>query len=687
MAVPAGQTYHYSPLRTKSSIRLLRILSGPQEPTRCSLEVVDLDHQPLYDCLSYTWGDPLYHDLSAPQDIRITTNARIFPIICGRLVICVTENLHEALLQLSHHLHQRQGLIWIDAICIDQENLPERSSQVDMMNRIYRSSQTVIVWLGISDVHSAPAIEVINRLSAVPLEKSKLELPQNLDDPELYRVLGIPYIEPQQWLDYGAFLQRTWFGRIWVIQEIAVAQRIVVLCGAQVVLWTDIIAAAKLLKETQLVDLLVDEVVEAISCPTTSPGYVANILTNPFIFENVKHKAISLNLEKLLAYSKYFNATDDRDRVFAILGLWEQDLKHKEVPDYIEPNYQLSVEHVYATAAWATIREMADLNVLSLVEDSSFSPRKVQNCPSWVPDYSVTPKQHPLIHNLRAAAGEERWKASNGLTFTAPIQEDLLLLPVDGIQVDIITTFAATEAEITNQQQLKTLLELLAQSIDVTYPSGSSPIEAFWRTLLKDTVRGRSADAESRAVFPVFISLLVWELETALSNLRDAAEYSGPEPSPVESLNPDFAKFSDRYAQTKALINTLSQREDINGIIPTWDTIQRLIEAGEKENEGVTESPEKKRLDRDVDAILESFRIAYSGRRLFLTKHNYIGIAAQSLQKGDSLWILAGANVPMVLRRLPSGNWMFVGEAYMYGIMNGEAVEGHQEELERICLE
>jgi hypothetical protein len=50
------------------------------------------------------------------------------------------------------------------------------------------------------------------------------------------------------------------------------------------------------------------------------------MLINPFIFENVQQKASPLNLEKLQAYSGYSNATDDRDRVFAILGLWEQAL-------------------------------------------------------------------------------------------------------------------------------------------------------------------------------------------------------------------------------------------------------------------------------------------------------------------------------------------------------------------------
>jgi hypothetical protein len=693
MAVLSRQTYRYSPL-SGDSIRLLRILSGPGEPIRCSLEDVQLRDEPLYDCLSYTWGDPLYHELSAPQDTRITTAELKFPITCDGLVIFVAENLLEALLQLSRNgtlsatdddQHHKPCRIWIDAVCIDQGNVLERNSQVAMMNRIYRSAQTVIVWLGISDVHTEHAIDVMSRLSSIPQENRDVSLPLDLDDPEMYQALGITDIEPQQWLDYAAFLKRTWFSRIWVIQETSVARNIVVFCGSHVLLWSDITNAANLLRETQLGELLMSKVVEAIDSRAESTRYIPNTLTNPFIFENVRVKATSLNLEKLLVYSRYFNASDDRDRVFAILGLWEQALEHKKVPDHIHPDYQLSVEQVYTTAARATVRETGDINLLSLVEDSSF--RKLPDLPSWVPDYTVTPQPHQLIDNLRAAPDEKRWNAGGGLPFTAPIQTNSLLLPVDGIQVDTITSFAATEAEIMDEYQLKSLLQLLTHVLDHPFPNCSSPIEAFWRTLIKDTYRGHPAAEEAQDAFPLFITMRVWEIEQELHNVRDNIEYSDPPPGPFDNLSLKFAKLSDIYAQTKAVICSLSTHPDTNGIIPTWDTIQKTIEIGQYYNDNEVETPEKKQLDRDFDAIGESFRIAYSGRRLFLTNRNYVGIAAQSLQKDDAVWVLAGSTVPLVLRRLPNGNWKLVGEAYVHSLMNGEAVRDDYVGLERVYLE
>ena len=214
---------------------------------------------------------------------------------------------------------------------------------------------------------------------------------------------------------------------------------------------------------------------------------------------------------------------------------------------------------------------------------------------------------------------------------------------------------------------MKSLLELLAHLLESPYLGKSTSMEAFWRTLLKDTMNGRPAGQDARHLFSVLIALHVWELEESLSNvLKDTDE---------------FATLSATYSQTKDIISELSTR-DTNGIMPTWDDIQRLIEIGRDET-----MPKNEELNKDSDHIQESFRVAYSGRRLFRTASNYVGIAAQSLQKGDAVWVLAGAAVPIVLRGLPNGNWKLVGEAYVHDIMNGEAVRVDNIALEKIYLE
>jgi hypothetical protein len=136
--------YHYSPLPNSTSIRVLEILPPDETrnrgdiPIRCSMTSIDLDDSPFYDALSYTWGCPLGQMLGAEsgevQEISCYQN-RKWPIICDGCLIHVTANLWDFLHQISFNSSQlndeglkRANYIWIDALCINQENMPERVS-------------------------------------------------------------------------------------------------------------------------------------------------------------------------------------------------------------------------------------------------------------------------------------------------------------------------------------------------------------------------------------------------------------------------------------------------------------------------------------------------------------------------------------------------------------------------------
>ncbi|ORY13968.1 heterokaryon incompatibility protein-domain-containing protein, partial [Clohesyomyces aquaticus] len=117
--------------------RLLTILPGlPHEAICCSQMTATLKDPPAYKTLSYAWGSP-------------TRNHTVF---VDNKKLLVTENLHTALLHLRNE--QRALCIWIDAICINQQNLCERSQQVGMMRDIYKKSKRVYVWLGTPRTHA-----------------------------------------------------------------------------------------------------------------------------------------------------------------------------------------------------------------------------------------------------------------------------------------------------------------------------------------------------------------------------------------------------------------------------------------------------------------------------------------------------------------------------------------------------
>src|SRR5207249_4499105 len=142
------ETYKYPDLEASDEIRLLILHAGQgSELVRCQLYNVPLATKPTYEAISYTWGDPSM------------TRA----IDCAEQTLQVTLNLYSALQNLRHT--DRERILWADAICINQENVKERSQQVGLMAKIYSQSNGVLIWLGeeTEDVkYSLSAIEKLH---------------------------------------------------------------------------------------------------------------------------------------------------------------------------------------------------------------------------------------------------------------------------------------------------------------------------------------------------------------------------------------------------------------------------------------------------------------------------------------------------------------------------------------------
>ncbi|KAE8358705.1 heterokaryon incompatibility protein-domain-containing protein [Aspergillus caelatus] len=196
--------YKYSLLPQRpETIRMLVLLPSEDNTTQIQFQLVDYtlptsgteDHS--YEALSYVWGSE-----DTPQ----------FILIDGQ-TLPVTENLYTALLYLRQH--QLERLLWIDAICINQGDEDEKAQQIQFMPMIYGQASQVIVWLGEPADHSDKAFEMI-RLAAD--DESSEDKPTDI----------------QQEMNHASIvklLERPWFRRIWVLQEVHAAQDILVMCG------------------------------------------------------------------------------------------------------------------------------------------------------------------------------------------------------------------------------------------------------------------------------------------------------------------------------------------------------------------------------------------------------------------------------------------------------------------------
>ena len=136
----------YSKLPSPRSIRLLDIASGKaSDRVEVSLMAVELDEAPDYEALSYAWG----------------TSSDLVDVFCDSQVVSVTQNLHGALLPLRNPDQTRR--VWIDALCINQNDLDERSHRASFMRDIYSRAKHVVVWLGPDEAgRAALATSIIN---------------------------------------------------------------------------------------------------------------------------------------------------------------------------------------------------------------------------------------------------------------------------------------------------------------------------------------------------------------------------------------------------------------------------------------------------------------------------------------------------------------------------------------------
>lgn len=206
----------YHPL----SIRLLKLLPSVDFRSTLCCEIFheNLDDEGTvpYEALSYTWGDD-------GETVDIPVSGRPFP---------VTINLAAALRALR--FSDRPRNLWVDAICINQRDIEEQGRQVGIMWNIYQTAYCVVVWLGPEDGDSSIAMHNFSRREAqIRLPRRQVmdrKWPAELEGKRCKCHAGDWYSYPPR-PGVQKLAERRWFTRIWVLQEVAAAKRVVVMCG------------------------------------------------------------------------------------------------------------------------------------------------------------------------------------------------------------------------------------------------------------------------------------------------------------------------------------------------------------------------------------------------------------------------------------------------------------------------
>ena len=195
----------------RDSVRLLILQPGqPADAVQCRLRIAYLSERPEYDALSYTWGDE--HNL--------------MPLVLDGRTVSIRRNLWTFQGNLRHT--QTQQMVWADAVCINQSDLKEKSHQVNMMDRIFRSARTVRAWLGEERDDSAALFDF--------LADVQRRVGNTYDTETLFKHYKFATMV-DTWQALLKFSERPYWHRTWIMQELLLAQNITIHCGEQTIPW------------------------------------------------------------------------------------------------------------------------------------------------------------------------------------------------------------------------------------------------------------------------------------------------------------------------------------------------------------------------------------------------------------------------------------------------------------------
>ncbi len=605
----------YRPLRvSQTEIRILDIgpASNLSDPLECTLQYSPLGGNPRYDALSYCWGDP-----TKQEDIQVSGES-----------VRIRANLAHAL----RAFRQRGVLsIWVDAICINQDDTEERSQQVMIMNAIYRSAQTVIAWLGYS-------YRELDSKTETTLDRAKLLADRLAKDSSAGRlVLDARQVDELDtraaWADYWTvfadFIDNPYWSRVWIIQELAMASRLVFLWNdrtisedtfaTQIAIWSRFRGKDRFNSQV---------VVNSSSC-----GHIIQL----WEFRKSQRTLTPIRLLRALQMSHMAISTDKRDKVFAILGLTYDGPTFLSMPNYILPHGEISRQ-----ATWKLLQLTNSLDYI-------------------------------FVRNKPEGAWYIQW--FDGLTWSNKRVISYLLGECRCLLLNRQGSKASTASKWNTSGNKKPYIKL----------SGS-------RLVVRGNIIGSVHNLTTKAEVAV---LPTWHPHSPQGERKFKSKQYAHEallfcfgmivdPSPEKWEGGAEKSFYEEFGQF--FLTTL-------GPFPKWDVWRWLI-SGENENlllywpDGtLREALGWKRprpwskLRTAKEWTSQAWATLKLGWKLCVMETGHIGWVTSYTMPGDLIAVIHGCSVLAVLRPVPGGGlYRVIGDGIIYGLMDGEGLVAEDEQ-------
>lgn len=629
--------YQYQPFRSPATqIRLLELLPS-RGVIRCRLNVIDLDEaQGIYEPISYCWK--AYTRNRWWGVTYKEKKQKTFRIRVGGADFYISESLRAALRQLR--LKTGVRLLWADAICINQADDNEKSAQVAMMGDIYRRGKQTVVWLGDANCWTGSGFRYLKLVSSQVSEAS--DSPGLCDQPEdepdysregegakeprmrHLRLVWASFQDTLSHLSLRSVLCRPYFERAWIIQEVVLSGRAVVMCGKHEITGSNMCNGLYALKGSSF-----------------SPGQTALIEES---FGDLQSNRELYCLDTIISKLSYTKASDPRDKLYSALGLHQNCMRCGCGSLIID--YSQDVDKVFLDATKILLSRSPYLDLLAMSYGSS-GPGRI---PSWV--WNPEPRSTEFDFSRADADASNLFQASQRWHSRPQFQGRMLGLL--GYVFDKVRTVGNVlpPGYASRNQLLKAVQGYLSWvNISGIHEQGITETER--------NLRIRAFRCTLRPLREKFSGNKTW-----YSNWYDDKEARNFAACHAELMK-RFSSFLSPGAKNESMRAKLGlwAANEYFWFQLKWDKIL-------------------------AKSWMEFFRDRYSsaafGRCFVRAETGAYGLCPRDTKPNDRLVLLQGANVPIVLR--PSGkNWILVGECFVYGVMYGELWD--QDRCEMLWIE
>ena len=584
--------------------------------------------------LSYVWGNE--------RDRR--------DILLNGTVFSVTANLEICLRALAaDNEFQDRYKIWVDAICINQDDEVERASQVIKMREIYNGSWKVIAWLGESDRRGdmGKAFQLLRNMASLSPEEQ-----------DLAQVMTARpgFIEESSFFALHEMMTRQYWSRLWVVQEVIMgASSTVLRCGTDWLDWKSFSAGVAVLYNRDnwtLKDRMLyrerdrREMVYNQGWQTLSLHLVHQDLRLLSRYED--EGGDRLGFRRLLEIAGSALCRDIRDKVFALTGMMEPGIANEVIR-----NYGFDHARLFAAVAKAFILHYDNLEPLRQA-----NPWGTQGAPTWAADWTWPGRMRcsrpesniagPLCNSLDPdPKPETMYNADGGMpAHYSILDSDLKLLQCDGFLLDEVAGLGAPEDGFFHWARKRLVQCATWRS---SYGDEEATASALYKALLGARIlKGKRAEGRHSAV-----SSLPSTFQAAFPQFkrREWIWLAGQEGY--------YFKWEQwRRAHDHLMLGSRTLRSYFTDLIPEDAQEPTYVE------------------------IYSTVCRMVKERRFMLTKNGYFGWAPDNAyggetdqaRIGDLIAIIYGCSTPLVIR--PCGDkFQVVGEAYVECFMDGEAID------------